>query len=328
MTTKTNTSGTEIVCCQTEVQNVRGHKMCAPQVSLIAFIVICAGLHVLTSMEVSATNKTEMRVGFWGAGSYECSSNEIAYYIGGTYGISIKLWPEGIRPRDLKYTGITDWTWPEGLEINVAQLLSPSESFQPSTVLRNRLQFEYYITAMQASMDSLWRTGVVSSSPMFSAPEYHIAFLIPPELDNSYLCVSVEWSHPKYGHLDAQPICTKIVKPCSEVAQHQVWTTQVMMAQDQEKYELAVALADSFISKGWHEIHGLQAADNAARHLKRYEDAIRYIDICFEWNHTIFFLPEQPLPSAPTEETHRLYQMNRTRLLELKEQQQDQNEER
>jgi hypothetical protein len=239
------------------------------------------------------------------------------------YDVMVLLLPHGEPPLLVEYTGITDWTWPEGLEIKVSSSSSLAGPFVPSATLREHLRLEYYVTATQSLEDSLWRTR--GQRPTMPAPQYRFAFRVPPEVAGSYLCVDAEWNHPRYGYLKAEkPSCVKIVAPCSEEAQHEAWTSEVCMASEQRRDEWAIALADSFVAMGWSNLRGLLDAGAAAKRIGRYDDAVRFLDICFERNHTINILAEKPFPVAPSGADRRLYEQARARIIDLKTQQEQQ----
>lgn len=289
--------------------------------------------------QAQAAQSASLRAGFEGSGELECTPHEVAYYAGGTYGICVELRPQGKRPAGITYTGISDWTWPAGLRIEVSQVAAPDVTFEDANALRTRsavpdaafrrsealqaqLALEYHVTRMQAMLDSLWRaTG--QAPQVLAAPEYHFAFRIPAELAGSYLCARVNWDHPRYGLLRSDPFCIKVVEPCSEAALHRMWTTHVLKAWEQRNYERALALADSFLALSWREREGLVWAQLSARELRRYDDALRLLDLCFEQHGSI----ELPLPgivagNVTSQAARRLYQQNRQELLQLKNQQQ------
>jgi hypothetical protein len=292
---------------------------------------VCAVL-LLISTFACAAGKPRLVVDFWAPGHVGCGTpDEVLHYVGGMYDIRVELLPDGKESGEVEYSGISDSTWPEGLVIEVGRLLSPADTFQSSASLRNRMQIEYYVTEMQARVDSLWRA--TGQEPPFgmTAPAYHFAFQVPPELADHYLCVSAEWDHPKYGHLRAgKPACLRILVPCSESAQHYVWSTQVVKAYDLKKYDKAIALADSFITTGWHDLNGLIWAEIAAQHARRYDDAIRLLDLCFAVNRTVSYsmVGREATASAPTETDRRLYEQARARIVELKSQQEQQQQQR
>jgi hypothetical protein len=293
--------------------------------ALLQTIVLACFVSLPSSL---AYSQIKMEVGMISDRSYLCTSDYSVYYVGGHYAFRVTISPEGKRPGEVEYTGISDWAWPEGLIIEADQPSTCSEPFLSSQSLADRLGIEYYVDEIRAMRDSLWRTGVTARLSGITAPEYFFAFRVPPELTDSYLRFYIVWNHPKYGHLIADHlICLKIVTPCSETAQHEVWTSQVRLARSQMKYNQVVALADSFINSGWHDRLGLIDARGAAKRLGRYNDAIRFLDICFEYNHQIDIEPTPQLPEFD-EINRRSYEQQRTRLLELKEQQdqQQQNE--
>lgn len=300
--------------------------------SLIAITCYCSStfgeMNQKQNSQEQGKNKLDLR--FWSnAASYDCSPDEPAYYVGGQYGLRLLILLEGKNPGDIEYTGVSDWTWPEGLKIEVCRSSSPNGPFIPSSALRDQMQFEFYVTHLQAFWDSLWRTEGKKPRVIFNAPEYHFAFHVPSELAGFYLCINVAWDHSLYGHLVAEKSrCMKIENPCTVRARDLAWGSQVSVAADQGRYDLAVALADSFVNMDWHDFQGLLDAGGAAKRLGHYDDAIRFLDICFEWNYTIMPSEDRKLLTAPTEANRHTYEQARIRLLELKEQQQDQNEER
>lgn len=286
-------------------------------------LLACLGGIFLSSLYVFASDQAKLTVRFSGPRSYLCSPDEDdgSYFVGGRYDLIIMLLPDGQLPFQAEYTGISDWTWPEGLVIKVGRSSSPSGAIEFSSVLRERLQLEYYVTESQMREDSLWRS--LKQRPVLTAPNYHFAFRVPPELADVYLCISSAWNHPMYGHLTSEnSICRKIVVPCSEVAQREVWSTQVSKAYDTGSLDLAVTLADSFIALGWYELHGLIWAGVAAKKLGQYDTALRLLDLCFETNGTVAMLEGWTPGSAPTESGRRFYERQRARLMELKNQQQ------
>ncbi len=216
-------------------------------------------------------------------GSCDTSRSEVdrplLYYADGMYDIVVRLLPDNKRPGEVEYQGVTDWTWPAGLVISVAQAASAAESFQPSAALRDRLGLKYYVIERQASADSLWRATGHVPHPALRAPEYRFAFHMPPDLADSYLCIQVAWQHPQYGLLQTGAPCIRIIEPCSEAARHAMWCTQVNAAFNQGDFAQACARADSFVTLGWRDVWGLNFAMNAAMHLMRYDDAIRFIDL-------------------------------------------------
>jgi len=259
-----------------------------------------------------------------GTGGYECNPNEFSRYVDGVYDIKITLRPDEQQAGAPEYTGLSDWTWPDGLGIQVSKLSRADDEFEPSPGLQDRLKLHYYVKRTQVVRDSLWRyTGKLPPHSL-SAPEYYFAFQVPAELADSYLCFNAEWNHPQYGYLVCQkPICSRIVMPCSDATQHQVWTTHVWNAEEEMQYEQAILLADSFMAMGWHELHGLIWATLAAQKLEWYDDALRFIDMNFNMNHRVSIIPEAAPLEAPTEESRRDYEQQRGRLVELKNQQQE-----
>jgi hypothetical protein len=270
-----------------------------------------------------ASDKTRLVVQFSGLGDFSCdSSYRTVLYADGMYDIKVVVLPEGKLFGQVEYAGITDWSWPKGLTILVGPY---DEPFQPSAALKKQLHLEYYITTTQTRFDSTWRATGNTPPAVLSAPEYHFAFLAPSSMSGSFMCVRIKWNHPQYGRLTNENlVCAKIIEPCSEKAQHAAWTTHVCSANSQKKYDLTIALADSFISRGWHDLYGLFWARFATQNSGRYKDAIRLLDLCFQMNHTIMLAEGEQEIAEPTDAGRRMYEMQRTKLVEACDQQQKQ----
>src|SRR6266498_4314776 len=98
--------------------------------SLNFVALLLLGLAMLMPIQSSAKSNTKLDVGFWGPGDHSCdSARGTVYYVGGIYDITVKLLPDGKRPGEVEYTGISDWTWPKGLVIAVGKLLNTSDTF-------------------------------------------------------------------------------------------------------------------------------------------------------------------------------------------------------
>lgn len=245
------------------------------------------------------------------------------------YSIEVQVFPEGKKLSEIEYTGLSSWSPPDGLVIKVGQSSSPGGPLQPSDALRQALGLEYYNDALQVEFDSVWLATGRTQPIGMNVPTYWYAFVMPPELAGSYLMVGAEWDHPQYGHLVTEkPDHAKILVPCSEAAQHMAWSTHVYVSAKRGRYSLATALADSFLALGWHEVSGLTEARRAARRAGNYDDAIRFLDLNFQINHTVAPTEGWTPESRATSGDSATYERVRTRLIELKEQQQNQNEER
>jgi hypothetical protein len=275
----------------------------------------------------SAAGLTKLQVEFSGIGNdHSCdSSAKSVRSVGAVSDILVTILPDGKRLAQVEYTGVSDWTWPAGLVIEAGQASHEGEPFRPSKAIREQLDLRYYVTDLQAQSDSIWRATGLLPDPIARAPQYFISFRALAELADSFLCITAHWKHPKYGDLSAeQPLYAKIVVPCSEKAQHRVWTTQVVAATHHKDYQQAIMLADSFINLGWHSVRGLRWALMAAVRTGRYDDALRFNDVCFETNHTVSFRRESMNLSAPTESDRHEYEMTRSKLMERKRQQEEQ----
>lgn len=279
-------------------------------VTLYPILVIVFGMSIVHTAFTEVGDSMIVTVDFAGYGDNSCdsldSSPESDFYVGGMYQVDVTLLPGGVRPTEIEYTGVSDWTWPHGL------------------ILRTRpeqLAFEYFVMETEVRDDSVWRA--TGWTPLFKAPIYHFAFLVPPELAGTILCIEAEWNHPQYGHIASEhPDCVRILRPCSHSAERSVLTSRVHEASQQRKFDLAIELADSFLTTGWHDFYGLVDARRAATAGGRYDDAIRLLDTCFELNHaTMYAEGWKPTPSA-SEEEHHLYQRIRAHLIELRSQQQ------
>jgi len=237
----------------------------------ICLIVVSIGM-----AQTHVPGKTEIRVGYWGGSDSECSPGTNAYYAGGDYAFSVQLRPYGKGPRDVEYTGISDWAWPKGLIVTASVSSSPLEY---SAELTKKMQVRYYVSDMQAIADSVWRATGHEPSRVLRSPEYFFAFHIPEKMAGSSLCFKVEWNHPTYGHLSADPICIFVVAACSESALNKMRSTHVIVAQEERECDRAITLADSMINLGWHEALGLLYAATAARRCGRPDTQERFDDL-------------------------------------------------
>ncbi|MDD5087565.1 MAG: hypothetical protein PHI18_02035 [bacterium] len=288
-------------------------------------LVVLLSLILVPLNSASGQKPTILDVRFSGEIDTSCNRPNWAYLVGAVCNIVVTVLPDGKKLGQTEFSHVIDWSWPTGLTITAGQASYPDDAFQPSTSLTENLQLEYYVTEEQALQDSAWRITGRSAPPGGINPGYRFAFHIPPELADLYICVMVEWNHPTYGLLRMEkPLCKKIVEPCSEAAQHSVWTSHVRGAYDQRKYDLSIALADSFLALGWHDQFGLVTAGMAAQKIRCYDDAVRFLDRCFQENHSVEIWRWDGLPplTAPTDADRREYERQRARLMELKNQQQ------
>jgi hypothetical protein len=273
-------------------------------------LIILVGL-VAISM---AQSDIEMDVAISGSGA------ENGLLVGGTYDVIVTLKPVGLPPGGFLYQGVSDWTWPKNLTLEVGRGASPYDPFQQSAILFDHMQFEYYVPALQASMDKVWRTRGTTPPNTFNAPKYYFAFRVPPELVGAYLFVKARWDHPLYGQMvtGAREI-KQIEAPDSDAKQHTAWRTNVHEARQLGRLDQAIALSDSFITLGWHDLQGLTDAIGAAQDLGRYDDAIRLLDYCFEANHTVEMARGvSSYPTETTESSQAEYQRIRANLIEKK----------
>ena len=285
-------------------------------------IVLLMGMGILSCARASEVGKTKIELGFWGAGDFsECDSTHgIVYFVGGTYDVIVRLLPEGQRPGEVEYQGITDWTWPQGLNLEVGSTVEFEDQYTPSAILREQLQFEYYVTRSQELSDSIWRATGETPPRGSTAPEYHFSFRVPPEIAGHFLWIKASWHHNQYGYLPSEESANIRVAPvCSERDQHAVWRTNVHAAAQKKDFNLAVELADSFIASGWRDWAGLIDAEYAATYSERYNDAIRFLDLYYQTYGTV--APPQARGSS-TERGQQNYERARAQLIELQSQQQ------
>jgi hypothetical protein len=247
------------------------------------------------------------------------------YYTGGIYSLAVSvLSGDSSNPR-LPYKGITDWTWPAGLSLSVGWAPTAYSALHPSAALRKQLQLEYTVTWSQIRDDSLWRaTGRTPILQLPPASEF--SFRIPEIAADSFLCFFAEWDHPQYGHLIAEAItCARILPPSSDAAQDVIRRTYVYNEYQQNHYDQAIAFADSFVALGWHDLNGLVCAGMCARDAGRYDDAIRFLDLCYQWHHRITLPMDEDEGDGASPETaagRDRYEHFRSELIEMKNQQQ------
>jgi hypothetical protein len=284
-------------------------------------LLICLAM---VSASSKAGDNTILDLSFAGKGGNQCdNSHKWVVYAGSIVDFVVTVLPDGNRPAEVQYSGVSDWSWPSGLKISAGKILQLDDSARAPEQLGDLLHLEYYVTANQARDDRIWRTKGVPALPLSRAPEYHFAFRVPEELTGQYLCFDVEWNHPRYGHLiSREKTCTKVINPCSDAAAQMVRRTYVYEAWWQGRYDRAITVADSLIALGWHDLNGLFEAQCAARDAKRYDDALRFLDICFETNHTVTpeFRGRREQLTQPTPATIQEYQRIRSQLMDLKNQ--------
>lgn len=301
-----------------------------PVVGAALLLSVCLLLTAIVPARAFAQGQTRLEITFDGMFDGSCDTFStyvtpaVMCYVDGMYDIVVTLLPDGKLPGQVEYQGVTDWTWPAGLVISVASAASDTIPFSPSAALQERLGLKYYVSNLQAIIDSVWHNSGRIPHPALRAAEYHFAFHVPPELANQYLCIHAEWQHPLYGMLKTGSPCIRVIEPCSEAARHAIWHTQVDAALNQKDLLLAYTRADSIVTLGLRDVLGLIMAMDAAQRLGRYDDAIRFLDLCFEVNHTL--IPgESPRPAGPpSEEERQFYEKQRMRLLEMKGKQQQQ----
>lgn len=250
------------------------------------------------------------------------------YYTSAQYNLEVSIIPtDGRLQSQLPYSGITDWDWPVGLTIAAGWASTPDGVFQPSVEVTNQLQLDYLVTWAQIRDDSIWRA--TNRPPVLTPPlSYNFSFIIPESAADSFLCFTAEWDHLEYGHLNTkEPICAKVMAPCSEVSQSVIRRTFVYNAFLQRDYSSAVADADSFMSLGWHDLEGLIWAGLSAKALERYDDAIRFLDTLYQWHHTIV-IPSEGGVGPETEAGYAAYQRYRNQLLDLQTRQSNKQQKR
>jgi hypothetical protein len=290
-----------------------------PNSRLLLFIL--TGWLLIIHSNALASGQTKMRIEFSGIGNENSceGTNETVYYVGGMYNIRVVVIPDGKRPSEVEYTGISDWSWPKGLNIQVGQSQNPTDQILFSNSLKEHLHLDYVITYMQALDDSNWRASGGQPMELFRFPEYHFSFQVPNELAGSYLCVTAEWDHPEYGHLVAQkPTCMRILSPCSDSTQYKMWTSQIWSNFENRRCSEAVMLADSFVTLGWRDLFGLTWARMAANDIKQYSKAIQYLDLCYEANRTVDAMKQGNTPLETTEPEQNEYLRIRKNILEEK----------
>ncbi len=291
-----------------------------------------AGCLCITLLVHAANAKSGMTLGlrFVANNDASCGSSigfgVPTYYTGGMYLLAVSLLTnDGRHPSELPYNGITDWTWPAGLSISVGWAPTAYGALHPSAALRKQLQFEYIVTRRQMRDDSIWRaTGRAPALKL--PPSSEFSFRIPAIAADSFLCFLAEWDHPQYGHLVAEAItCARILAPCSDAAQSVVRRTFVYNEYRQNHYSQAIAYADSFVTLGWHDLEGLVFAGMCAQLSGRYDDAIRFLDLCYQCHHMITLPLDETEDKGIAPETsagRKKYERFRNQLVEKKNQQQ------
>jgi hypothetical protein len=287
--------------------------------SLLLLVLTCL---FITYLSASAASKAKLDITFLAETNTPCDSNAaLVCYTGGVYDLIVQVFPANEKDAN-DYKGVTDWKWPKDLVIKVGKNAKEDNTFKALPALLEKLHLDYYVTRSQAEDDSTFKaTG--KFDPLFNnSLEYHFSMQVPDTLAGSFLCCTAEWKHPKYGLIKTDmPICVKVLKPCNKQAENDLSTRLIRSACDQRKDSVAIALADKFIAAGWRDQIGLLNAKQAAESAGRFDDAIRYLDLCFETYHTVSAVRLKPSEAltAPTDRTQALYDLQHKLLVQQKE---------
>jgi hypothetical protein len=183
------------------------------------------------------------------------------------------------------YQGITYWSWPDGLTIEVDTAHGDSE-FQPLPDLLVALEIHYYLPWFLVQDDSIWRaTGVVPTS-WHRSPEYCFLYSVPADLAGHQLRLRVQFQHPVYGTLAVMD-SMEVVAPCSATDLDRLRDSYTHFADKAMDYSIAVALADSLIAVGWRSQIGLADASRSASSAHDYEKALEFLDLCYQTHGTV-----------------------------------------
>jgi hypothetical protein len=203
-----------------------------------------------------------------------------------------------------------------------------NSEFVPDRKLLRLLDLTRRITWLDRYGDSVRRAegkplqqieaGQIGSSFIFTAPE---------EYTNQRVYFRVTYSDPRLGvlrnHISAdssifvESAFITIVSPCNDKDRQAAQGTYVWEANQAGLHQRALQIADSLIALGWHDVAGLQWAEQSAMFLNRPADQLRYLELNFETNGKI------TTERATPEEQARVYQENRRYLLdEIRKEQQ------
>lgn len=184
----------------------------------------------------------------------------------------------------LPYSGVHDWTWPQGLIIEVTVSDSPEVlNFIPSSIVLERLNLRYFVFSEQAHVDTLWRQGHhVPDNHPDNQVQYWFQFDLAEEWVGRYLCFRVHYTHSIYGDLLSKVVCKRIVAPCSREDSLRVYRNHIIAYADASDYDRAFAYADSLLATGWIYRPALNDLLAYAHVLRRLDLQLRYLDIQFE----------------------------------------------
>jgi len=224
-----------------------------------------------------------------------------------------------VAPSD--YAGVLAWEWPSNLHVEICRRSPGDTVFVPDSDLRDQLGLHYHVGPGEARNDSIWRqTG--QTPPWYDlAPIFRFPFRLPESLVGQEICFRVTYESDRFGTLASEETkCLTVKRPVSRWDTSLVRDDLVRYAEDLGDWPTVMHIADSLISLGWSSIYGLNIASGAARRLGQYDRAIRYLDLCFQ-RHGSVFMKEGRGATDPAAE-RRVYEAQRTRLMELKNQQQ------
>jgi len=229
--------------------------------------------------------------------------------------LNVSIRPLGSDQADPPYRGITDWTWPSDLTIEVGTI-DTENLFMPSSTLFEALCFRYYLPVFLVENDSLWRnTGYITISE-HRFPEYHFLFSVPKDFGNQILWIRVRSNIDGFGKLETIKDI-EVYTPCSVADEQAIYESNIYFANKSGNYEQAIDYVDSLITQGWLTKYSLLQANKAALEIKRFDKALQYLDRCFEFYGTV---DRHAVPKDSTSERQN-YERKRQKLIELQQQQ-------
>jgi len=249
---------------------------------------------------------------------YEKDPSLFRTIAGGVANLSVTVIPAGPNQADPPFHGITDWTWPAGLTIEVTAT-GPDSTVLPSSSVLPELQIQYYLTWYQVQSDSLWRANGQVPTSDWRFPEYCFRFRLPNELTGYRLRFLVHFNHPEYGAIEMSREL-EIKPPCSDRDVVRMRDSYILLATTAHEWGRVLSYADSFSTLGWESHFGLQWAYLAAVRLERYDAALQYMDRCY-FKYGTIVSPRMNVPND-TSANRSFYATTRQSVLEKKNQQQ------
>jgi len=213
---------------------------------------------------------------------------------------------------DSLYSGLHP-TWPEGLRFEAGEFDSVTTRFVVVPKLIDRLGMEFYQSTTQVLTLERLRSGKEAKGDN----EVDFVAHVPADLQGRTIYVRAIADHPKWGTLlSKQVVRLSFIAPRDSTDVDLVRTSLIEFAQDAQKCQRAVEIADSLIALGYRDVRGLDDAQMCAQKIGQFDKSIAFLDLNFQANGRTSYI--SPPSRAYSEGEVAGYNRMRARLLELK----------